>query len=409
MNKIGLSLIALAVTGSLSAQAAEIGAVDFSGYFRAGTGVNSRGGTMTCFQLPGADTKWRLGNECDYTIEPNLATTIAKTQDGSEWRVHFMPSVYRAYGQIENGTSELTTRFGQVYAYGRNVPQLNGGTVWAGRRFYNRLQLGINDQFLERNDGDGAGVEDINVGIGKFSAAFMMSGLDSDVNDNRFALPLRLTDIKTGKDSSLSVYATYEGQSRSEDQNTNTSPNGQPSGHALGIYHRAKGWIGEGETLIGARYDKNNTARGAVDQKNTRLVIQQTGKMLRATDWDVIGEVRWRNEKAAGDSTWYSLGGRTDTHISGPFRFLVELGHDIVKPDNGETRNLTKLTLAGAISAGNEAGSRPTFRVFYTYARWNDAAKAVLGTGWVNESRAKEVFGNSNSGSSIGVQAEAWW
>ncbi|WP_200954478.1 carbohydrate porin, partial [Rhizobacter sp. Root1221] len=36
-------------------------AIDFSGYMRAGVGVTARGGTQVCFQLPGADTKWRLG------------------------------------------------------------------------------------------------------------------------------------------------------------------------------------------------------------------------------------------------------------------------------------------------------------------------------------------------------------
>src|SRR4051812_14853585 len=38
--------------------------LDFNGYARAGVGLTIRGGKQVCFNLPGADTHWRLGNEC---------------------------------------------------------------------------------------------------------------------------------------------------------------------------------------------------------------------------------------------------------------------------------------------------------------------------------------------------------
>lgn len=393
--------------------------IDFSGYMRAGTGVNTRGGTQVCFKLPGADTKWRLGNECDYTLEPNIASTLVKGDDGSEWRVHFMPSVYRAWGDKEfsasgagvtdSGTDELVVRFGQAYAYGRNLPQLAGGMVWAGRRFYNRLQLGINDQFLENNDGDGAGLENMNVGAGKLSAAFMMNGRNA-ANNNRYTIPISLRDIPTFKDSSLAIHVGYQRQSSTKDQTNGITPDKQASGHSLGLYHSTQGTLG-GATFVGLRTDKNDSSRGAIGASNNRIVLQQTGFLTGIkTSWDFITEYRVNKVSGvSGNNKWYSMGGRTDTLISGPFRFLAELGTDQVKPSSGPRQQLTKLTLATAMSAGPESGSRPTVRLFYTYARWNDAARTAFTAGGINESRLARVYGDRRSGSSVGVQAETWW
>lgn len=399
---------------SLAAQAAmaQSPAIEYSGYFRAGTGVNAAGGTMVCYGLPGADVKWRLGNECDYVIEPNFAVKLASSE-GSDFYVHLMPSAYRAWGGAEfqtsitpvpggpnvisSGTTELVTRFGQVYAYGTKLAPLANGKVWIGRRFYNRLQLGINDQFVENNDGDGAGIEDMELGgTTKASIAFMMNPRDvATANNNRFSIPVRVTGIPTLPNGSLSIYATGSMQVKTTNQVTGVEPADEPKGLAVGAYQSIDGTLG-GSTLFGAKYDKFG------EVKNARIFVQQTGKLGLATAWDVISEYRVNTDNGL-DSKWFALGGRTDTRISGPFRVLVEIGHDQVKPDNGDTRNMTKFTLAGAVSAGPEAGSRPTFRAFITHAIWNEAARQAL-TG-----RIAEVYGDKKNGTSIGFQAEAWW
>ena len=92
------------------------------------------------------------------------------------------------------------------------------------------------------------------------------------------------------------------------------------------------------------------------------------------------------------------------TYARGPFRFLAEAGHDQVKPENGGDKlNMTKLTAALAASAGKEAGSRPTVRLFVTHAVWNEAARLNL------SGNTKAVFGDKKAGTSVGVQAETWW
>src|SRR5260370_29153843 len=42
---------------------------EFHGYFRSGYGVNSAGGQQVAFQAPGADAKYRLGNEAETYAE----------------------------------------------------------------------------------------------------------------------------------------------------------------------------------------------------------------------------------------------------------------------------------------------------------------------------------------------------
>lgn len=393
--------VALAAALCSTCFGAFAGDFDFNGYFRSGTGVSTRGGSQVCFGLSGADSKFRLGNECDYVLEASLDAKVAEFE-GAQWRVKAM--VNNSYAWADSPTSKPD--FGQFYAYGNKISQLRNGTVWAGKRFYNRIQTGINDQFLENNDGDGAGVEDMDLGFGKASFAFMQNPVTAEPNNVRFSLPIRLTDVKTYANGKLSVYLTPNMQTRSRDQVTNTATPKEYDGNALGVYQTLGGTFG-GETLIGIRTDHKN--RGS----NNRIVVQQTAPLGARTQLDVLGEYRVRTDETTGvGSRWTALGARTDTHISGPFRFIAEIGQDRVSPDGADTQVLTKITLAGAISAGKESYSRPTIRLFVTHAIWNEAARQAILTStdtWRGGNNLKQVYGDGTSGTSVGVQAEAWW
>src|SRR5262249_36589330 len=43
----------------------QVGSFEFHGYFRAGVGMNSKGGQQVAFQAPGSGAKYRLGNEAE--------------------------------------------------------------------------------------------------------------------------------------------------------------------------------------------------------------------------------------------------------------------------------------------------------------------------------------------------------
>jgi maltoporin len=153
-----------------------------------------------------------------------------------------------------------------------------------------------------------------------------------------------------------------------------------------------------------------------------RAVVQQQQLFNNGhTQVDVIGEYRSVKDRANSDAAyvkndWLAFGARADTQISGPFRFLLEAGIDHVFADatKGDDPQLIKTTACLELSAGDGAGARPTFRLFYTQGFWNDAAKDVttgLGVYSLGQSgnRLNQVYGNANTGGSAGIQAEAWW
>jgi maltoporin len=416
---LAVSLVAFAVP----AAAAEL---EFNGYFRAGVGVNVRGGGQVCYGLANADTKWRLGNECDYVIEPQFTSRFVKLENKSAWGVVLMPGLYRTYGNLTGYSfSNLPAEFRQIYLFGENVPALLHGTIWGGRRYYDRLHLDINDQFLEIEDGDGAGVENMNVGVGKLSVAFLMNPNDESTstatppapangvpNVRTFKVTARLTDVATTANGALQIWLGYYGGSHSSIvSGTEAVPTPAPAEMVrFAVYHTLSGILG-GSNLVGLK--------GEVGKNHTlgRAVLQETffSAGLR-TGFDFITEFRMKRDRADESSSWvnnnwFSIGARSDTQLAGPLRFLLEVGNDYVKPSGAEAQNLTKITGALAVSAGSEPGSRPTFRLFYTHGFWNKAAQEAGGVydHWQSGERLKQVYGDKTSGGSLGIQAEAWW
>jgi maltoporin len=422
MNKIKFTVLAIVAAIATTASASDI---EFHGYMRGGIALNTSGGTGACYHLNGADTDFRLGNECDWVVEPNFDMVMAKLDDKSTWGVHIMPKVYKRWQSM--GGRDLDTMavwLNQAYFYGSNLPWLGGGTIWAGRKYWDRLQLGINDQFVEREDSTGFGFEDANLGFGKLSFGVGLEG-ENGPNEGsqwvtidqaatkQYRVSARLTGIQTfNKDSSLQIWAAYYGSSR----NTNLDPVKIDSGYRLGIYHNF-GMGSAGNLFVGAKIFKNNAISGAdgqvgnADSTQAWRVFAQYGVNIASarTSVDILAEYRDKKAESQSDhGTWYTVGFRTDTQISGPFRFLLEAGYDSQKDPtvgDGSSTNLLKVTPVLAISAGNDPWSRPTFRLYYTYASWSDVG--VL-DGWSSEG-TQDLFGTKKTGGTFGVQAEGWW
>jgi maltoporin len=403
--------------------------IEFGGYARAGVGLTFKGGKQVCFNLPGADTHWRLGNECDYVIEPQFTSHLVNLPDGSSWGVVVMPGLYRTYEDPNPSNTDRTwfndvpTIWRQVYFFGENIPQLAGGRVWGGRRYYDRLHLDINDQFLEIHDSDGAGIEDMHVGPGKLSVAFLMNPNSeanqvpnpmmgqpsiSTANVAPFKLNLRYTDISTMPEGALQVWAGWQGGSTSKDQKdagVNITP--IDNQFKIGLYHQINKVLG-GHNLIGVRGDFGTNLQ------QVRGVVEEAMAFNGGhTSLDVIGEFRTLRTRATSNDSfqsnnWASLGARVDHQIAGPFRFLFEAGIDHVSPPTGDSLQLIKATACLAINAGEFNYSRPTVRLFFTEGFWNDGAKAAFASG-AGGNRIAQVYGNANSGGSFGLQAEAWW
>src|SRR6185503_20117747 len=138
------------------------GFMDIHGYFRAGYGRNSNGGSMVGFQAPGASAKYRLGNEPDtygeITFGKNFYGEGAfKIDDaGGEVTAGDGPigrfqTTLAAYTPIQDAISPGSANFSFAEIWGSvgNVvasqPSLK---FWAGNRYYRRHDIHLNDFFF---------------------------------------------------------------------------------------------------------------------------------------------------------------------------------------------------------------------------------------------------------------------
>ena len=167
-------------------------AVDFHGYLRSGIGATAGGGDQACFQAAGAPAKYRLGNECETYAEIGLGQEV-----WSEGNRSFYVDSMIAYKSDQANDWEATDSDSNPYANGTSsIRQFNvqaknflpdtlpGATLWAGKRYYQRHDVHINDYYYWDVSGPGAGVENIDLGFAKtkgdltFSYNFFLNEVD---------------------------------------------------------------------------------------------------------------------------------------------------------------------------------------------------------------------------------------
>src|SRR6516162_10648985 len=86
----------------------------------------------------------------------------------------------------------------QAFLEGKNfiksAPEI---TVWAGQRFYDRHDIYIHDLFFDDYSGYGMGVDNIDLGFGKFEMAYLGGSRDA-INNEGFAQINGLLTLNTG-------------------------------------------------------------------------------------------------------------------------------------------------------------------------------------------------------------------
>ena len=156
-------------------------AFEFHGYFRSGYGLNSVGGQQVAFQAPGAGAKFRLGNEAETYgefifvnnwVNPNHATDKAwfKTEVMLEADTTNSSTYAGFTGGVGNDTFRLREAFIQAGNLFESQPDAK---FWAGERYYRRQHIEIDDFYPLDMSGYGAGVEDLNVGVGKLAVSYL--------------------------------------------------------------------------------------------------------------------------------------------------------------------------------------------------------------------------------------------
>lgn len=400
---LGLVAICIGVVAPFPAQALE-----FNGYLRSGMGTSLDGVSQSCFRLPGAQSRYRLGNECEQYAELGLRQDLYHFDDGSVFRLGAMAALYNRYDRAptfhdDNGT----IRMPQLYAQWSNLPGLNGGSLWAGRRYYKRNNLHISDFYYWNQSATGGGIEDVLVGGLRYSYAFSRKDnlYQKDyINRHDF----NVAGIKTNPGGELELGFSYIERPDRRDAR---------HGRALTVQHVQAIFLG-GKNKLALQYGEGPgtrlgyTGNVLLDDRN------KSYRLVEFFDWQLTprfggqAEAVYHKDLRPGghDQNWISVGVRAAYAIADHFKLVAELGEDQVGAAGG-TRRLGKFTFAPTWSPnGPGFWTRPEVRLYYTYARWNRAARKAaneLAPGSALSDRG--AFGHANHGTNVGVQVEYWW
>ena len=383
-------------------------ALEFAGYLRSGVGNSLNGGKQSCFKLPGAEAKYRLGNECEQYAELELRQDVYSFDDGSVLSVDGMASLYNQYDrqltfQGDNGSARLP----QLYAQWSNLPGLNGGSLWAGRRYYKRNDIHISDFYYWNQSATGAGIEDVLIGGLKYSYA--LSRKDNLYQENYVTRhDFNVDGFNTNPGGELELGLSYLNKPERTDAH---------SGWAITAQHVQSEFLG-GKNKFAVQYGEGSgtglgyTGDFRLDNSSKRY------RIVEFFDWQVTprfgGQVEAVYQKDfrpdGGNQEWLSLGVRPTYAISEQFKLVTELGHDQVKAADG-TRKLSKFTFAPTWSPkGPGFWTRPEVRLYYTYASWNAAAQRAANEFDAGSALSDSgAFGSARHGSNAGLQVEYWW
>jgi len=406
-NDVLTSCVLAAGLGLLNPASAQ--AAEFRSYFRAGIGGADGGGTQQCFRLPGALAKYRLGNECEQWLEFYLRDDLASFADGSVLTAEGMAVFYNPYGEKAtfNSDSNAGVRLAQAYLSWRNLPWLNDGALWAGRRFYyKQADIHINDFFYRNMAGLGFGIEDI--GIGPLKLTYFFSRKDNFFQQDYISRhDLLLEGIKTNPGGLLEFGLNYI---------PGTSHANTHAGWAVIARHQQQ-LSAETKNVLAVQYGQGpgtglgTTGNRLLDRDNSRWRVIDALEWQRGRFGGQAGVV-WQKDRFKDGSTqqWRSLGVRPVYGIGGHFKLAFEVGHDQVKPSSGRQAHLTKFTFAPSWAPrGTGFWQRPEIRLYYTFAQWNRTAQQAADVSMVGAALSSSgAFGPALHGSNFGVQIEYW-
>jgi maltoporin len=399
----------------------QLSTFEFHGYFRSGYGLNSQGGQQVAFQAPGAGAKYRLGNETETYgefifvnnwLNPDRNSDSAWLKTEVMIEANTTNSASFADFSVSNGNDRFRLREAFVRA-GSLFESQPDAKFWAGERYYRRQHIEIDDFYPLDMSGYGAGVEDLNVGIGKVSLAYL-AGARPDIttqsgNYAKSNMDVRLYDVKSpgGTIGVWFNFATGKG---------GTTPAGivipTSSGYAFGMRHQRLEWHG-GFHTFGIQYGTgpasnfspiiddptpflDSTARLLI----TENVLFQPNEKFAIMPIFIYQRIRDGNPQHDWEQ-WVSFGARPEVFFTRYLSLVFEGGFDHTHSRTTKYDGwLRKFTVAPQIGAGRKFFSRPVLRAFLTYANWSDGLRGFVGG---------IPFDNRTDGLTYGVQAETWW
>ncbi len=178
MKKVNLLAAAvLAAAFAMPAQADYTPNAYFGGYFRSGVASEHLKNNF-------GKQAGRLGAESDTYGEIFLGADVAKVDD-TVWSVNTMLAVSHDGYQGDWVSLGDCGALRQFYASVKGIMDWDkDASVWIGKRFYRREDIHITDKYYHDVSGNGAGIENVALGSGKLSVAWLRNddGLNYEEN-----------------------------------------------------------------------------------------------------------------------------------------------------------------------------------------------------------------------------------
>ncbi len=278
VRSCGVASLAAASVGALAVEGMDI---DFHGYARSGIGRSAEGGDQACFKAAGAPAKFRLGNECETYSELKLGAMLYDDDD-----VQFYLDTNLAY-KISQDTDYEETRavLREMNIKATNIfkDSLPGASLWAGKRFYQRHDVHMNDWYYWNTSGPGVGLEDIDLGFGNLDIAWIRNSPDVQYLDDKSSkiekvtietdiLDFRLNEIKLGNNMSLELGLDY-------------GKGNPPDKVAFKDAVDKDGWMFTGELSMGIMDGFNKVVFQYATDAMTGPGVGTSGSYLNTADW----------------------------------------------------------------------------------------------------------------------------
>ena len=434
---ITLRKVPLAVAIAAGILSAQAGAVDFKGYARSGIGWTGSGGEQQCFQATGAQSKYRLGNECETYAELKLGQEVWKEGDKS---FYFDTNVAYSVSQ-QNDWESTSPAFREANVQGKNLIEwLPGSTIWAGKRFYQRHDVHMIDFYYWDISGPGAGIENIDLGFGKLSLAATRSSesggsatfADRDALGNRIydnlvpndVFDVRLAQMQVNEGGTLEFGVDYGHTNIPDDYYL--QPGASKDGWMFTAEHTQSMLKGFNKFVLQYATDsmtsngKGRPEGGSINNNGDMWRVLDHGAISLGDSWDLmyVGMYQDINLDNNNGTKWWTVGVRPMYKWTPIMSTLLEVGYDNVKSQKtDDTNSQYKITLAQQWQAGDSIWSRPAIRVFATYAKWDEKwgyANGDSGAGYdsgiaYSDTSAKTFSRGDSDEWTFGAQMEIWW
>ncbi len=421
---------------------------EFHGYLRSGYGLNSEGDEQKSFKAPGSQSNYRLGNEEETYAEVILVKNWLKEEEsGPDFHTQVRLALCNpndwSFKDFDFYVREAFAQAGNVFKSHSDIK------FWAGQRYYRRHDIYMNDFYYLDMSGYGGGVEDIDVGLGKLALAYIGSS-DSIDDDNSIRIDshysynpeaeaeriakqnidIRWYDIPLfkGKGTFWFNLARIKGGSTMDEEIMNEDGTisyrhydyPDSNGFALGFLHILPDILGDEYNKCSFQY-----GYGAASTLHSHELLDfekqyDDAWIFRITDhitmqltdkFSMQSAFVYQKTDSGADSdskvTWISSGIRPLYHFTEHFGIEFDCGWDYVNSEPGDfSGSLLKATACARITPGPKFWSRPSIRLYTTYAHWSDDLS------WRDDFKAGVggvLYKNDTSGLAFGIQVESWW